>query len=94
MNETQNEVLRITQEECAEVVQAISKVFRFGIDGVYEGCSNKQKLASELGDLQCMINLIKEFGIINEEEIDKAELNKRNRLGVWSNIFEKEKATQ
>jgi len=94
MNEKQDEVLRITQEECAEVVQAISKIFRFGINEVYDGQSNKQRLASELGDLQCMINLIKQFGIVSENEIYRAELNKRNRLGMWSNIFEKEKVTQ
>jgi NTP pyrophosphatase (non-canonical NTP hydrolase) len=94
MNEKQNEVLRITQEECAEVVQSISKIFRFGIDEVYEGQSNKQRLASELGDLQCMINLIKQFGIITEDEIYKAELNKRNRLGMWSNIFDKDEIVQ
>jgi NTP pyrophosphatase (non-canonical NTP hydrolase) len=94
MNKKQSEVMRITQEECAEVIQAISKVFRFGIDEVYEGQSNKQRLASELGDLQCMINLVKQFGVVSEEEIYKAELNKRNRLGMWSNIFTKEEVVQ
>lgn len=94
MNEKQSEVLRITQEECAEVIQSISKVFRFGMNEVYEGQSNKQRLASELGDLQCMINLVKQFGLVTEEEIYRAELHKRNRLGMWSTIFEKEKATQ
>jgi NTP pyrophosphatase (non-canonical NTP hydrolase) len=94
MNRKQDEVLRITQEECAEVIQSISKIFRFGIDEVYEGQSNKQRLASELGDLQCMINLVKQFGIVSEEEIYRAELNKRNRLGMWSNIFDKEEIVQ
>jgi len=94
MNKKQSEVMRITQEECAEVIQAISKVFRFGIDEVYEGQSNKQRLASELGDLQCMINLVKQFGVVSEEEIYKAELNKRNRLCMWSNIFTKEEVVQ
>jgi NTP pyrophosphatase (non-canonical NTP hydrolase) len=94
MNEKQSEVLRITQEECAEVVQAISKIFRFGIDEVYEGQTNKQRLASELGDLQCMINLVKQFGVVTEEEIYRAELHKRNRLGMWSNIFDKEEVIQ
>jgi NTP pyrophosphatase (non-canonical NTP hydrolase) len=91
MNEQQKEVMRITQEECAEVIQAISKVFRFGLDEIFEGKTNKQNLASELGDLQCMITLIKQYGIVSESEIYTAELNKRNRLAMWSNIFNKEK---
>jgi len=32
ITERQREVLVITQEEAAEVIQEISKVFRFGID--------------------------------------------------------------
>jgi hypothetical protein len=32
MNEKQKEALLILQEECAEVIQAASKVFRFGVD--------------------------------------------------------------
>ena len=31
------EVMLIAQEECAEVTQAISKVFRFGFDSEYDG---------------------------------------------------------
>jgi NTP pyrophosphatase (non-canonical NTP hydrolase) len=94
MNDKQSEVLRITQEECAEVIQAISKVFRFGLDETFEGKTNKQGLASELGDLQCMINLIQEHGIVSKEEIRNAEISKRNRLQMWSTIFEKEVAIQ
>jgi len=94
MNDKQSEVLRITQEECAEVIQAISKVFRFGLDETFEGKTNKQSLASELGDLQCMINLIQEHGIVSKEEIRNAEISKRNRLQMWSTIFEKEVAIQ
>ena len=30
LNENEKEIMLITQEECAEVTQAISKVFRFG----------------------------------------------------------------
>ena len=32
MDDKVKEVLLITQEECAEVTQAISKVFRFGLN--------------------------------------------------------------
>lgn len=87
MNQKQDEVLRITQEECAEVIQAISKIFRFGLDESYEGKTNRERLANEIGDLQCMITLLKEYKIVEESKISQAELAKRNRLSKWSNIF-------
>lgn len=82
-----DEILRITQEECAEVIQAISKVFRFGIDESYENQTNRQRLTSELGDLQCMIDLIKESKLVSANELDLAVQSKRIRLEKWSNIF-------
>ena len=60
MNEQFKQVFCIAQEECAEVVQAISKIFRFGLDEMYEGRTNRERLEMELGDLQCMITLLKQ----------------------------------
>lgn len=94
MDEQQKEILRITQEECAEVIQAISKIFRFGIDEIYDGKSNRQRLQAELGDLQCMISLLKESSIVDDYGVHKEEMSKRNRLNVWSNIFDKSEVTQ
>lgn len=83
----EHEILSIAQEECAEVIQAISKIFRFGLDGLYEEQTNRQRLESELGDLQCMITLLKECGIVDESKVYRAEVAKRSRLRSWSNIF-------
>lgn len=90
MNEQQKEILRITQEECAEVIQAISKIFRFGIDEEFEGRTNRQRLQAELGDLQCMISLLKESTVVDDFGVHKEEMNKRNRLTKWSDIFKEE----
>jgi NTP pyrophosphatase (non-canonical NTP hydrolase) len=90
MNEKQKEILRITQEECAEVIQAISKIFRFGMDEVFEGQTNRQRLQAELGDLQCMISLLKESSVVDASSVHKEEMNKRNRLTTWSDIFKEE----
>lgn len=91
MNNSQKEILLITQEECAEVTQAISKVFRFGIDEVFNNQSNKQRLTEELGDLHCMIELMIESGLIDRSELFNASGNKRKKLIQWSNIFDTEK---
>jgi len=87
MNESQKEILLITQEECAEVTQAISKVFRFGVDVKYNERTNKERLTEELGDLHCMIELLAESGLIDRKELLNASGNKRNKLLKWSNIF-------
>ena len=76
----------IAQEECAEVTQAISKVFRFGIEGVHNGASNKQRLEEEVGDLLCMIEMMIEQKIIDGNAVAQAGINKKQKLAQWSNI--------
>lgn len=90
MNNAQKEILLIAQEECAEVTQAISKAFRFGIDGEHIGVTNRSRLTEETGDLLCMIELMVESGIIDRKEMMNASGNKRNKLLKWSNIFKVE----
>lgn len=91
-NQKQQEILLITQEECAEVTQAISKCFRFGIDGLKPGKlrTNREHLEEEAGDLLCMIQLMMEHGLLDKSKVYAASLNKRTKLQTWSNIFNKE----
>lgn len=86
MNETQNEIMLITQEECAEVTQAISKVFRFGIDGEHNSKTNKQRLTEEVGDLLCMIELMMSKNIVDSMEVLDAKKAKYAKLTKWSSI--------
>ena len=81
----------ICQEECAEVIQAISKCFRFGFDSEFDGKTNHQRLTEEVGDLMCMIDLMIEKNIVDDMSVHKAALDKRNKLQQWSNIFDNEK---
>ena len=90
MNKSQKEILLIAQEECAEVTQAISKVFRFGMNERYEDASNRDRLTEELGDLHCMIELMVESDIIDRKELLNASGTKRKKLQKWSNIFDEE----
>jgi NTP pyrophosphatase (non-canonical NTP hydrolase) len=90
MQNKDREIMLIAQEECAEVTQAISKVFRFGFDSEHNGKTNHQRLTEEVGDLLCMIQLLMEKDILNESAVYSAALQKRNKLERWSNIFEKE----
>ena len=87
MESNQKEILLIAQEECAEVTQAISKVFRFGMDAEHNGRTNKERLTEETGDLICMIELMIESGLIDRSEMLYASGLKRQKLVKWSNIF-------
>jgi NTP pyrophosphatase (non-canonical NTP hydrolase) len=89
MIDKEHEVLLIAQEECAEVIQAISKCFRFGFDNVKPGkpLTNRQHLAEELGDLQAMIDLCIIHGLVNVEDVVSASKNKIEKLKKWSTIF-------
>lgn len=86
INEQNKEILLIAQEECAEVTQAISKVFRFGIDGMHNEVSNRERLEEEVGDLLCMIELMMEKDILDRGNIAQAKSNKRTKLAKWSSI--------
>lgn len=86
MSESNKEILLITQEECAEVTQAISKVFRFGMDAEHNGVTNREHLEEEVGDLLCMIDLLIEKDIIGEVWVEKARLAKREKLAKWSKV--------
>jgi NTP pyrophosphatase (non-canonical NTP hydrolase) len=90
MNEKQKEILLIAQEECAEVVVAISKIFRFGFDSRWPegGVDNRSRLTEELGDLMAIVKLMNENGIINLEELSKAGERKITKLKTWSKIYD------
>ncbi|MEY3377004.1 MAG: hypothetical protein RL463_1314 [Bacteroidota bacterium] len=89
MNDKVSEILVITQEECAEVIQEISKIFRFGIDNKHKtGVVHREKLTEEVGDLLCMIDLLIEQGVLTKEGLDIAKQNKESKLKTWSKIYE------
>ena len=79
----------IAQEECAEVIQAISKIFRFGFDAQHpnENRNNLQRLEEELGDLVCMIGLLMNKKIVSESNVESAAELKLKKLRTWSTIF-------
>lgn len=89
MTDKETELLTITLEECAEVVQAISKVFRFGWDSYHPATpdkTNKDHLEEEVGDLLCMIDILERKGVINIDNVHAANLNKREKLSKWSKL--------
>lgn len=90
MNDNTKEILLILQEECAEVIQAVSKCFRFGPDQVKPGKNqtNIQMLQEELGDLLAMIELLVDQKIgVTDEELSIARVKKFAKLKKWSTLI-------
>jgi NTP pyrophosphatase (non-canonical NTP hydrolase) len=79
------EVMAVLQEECAEVIQAVSKVNRFGLESEWEGVSNKQSLITEIGDVIALIKvLIEETDInISIDDVQLAVEAKLEKLEIF-----------
>ena len=84
------EILDILQEECAEVIQAISKCRRFGLENTYSKGTGTQRehLVQELGDITLLIELLKAHQLYTEKELKAAQLKKSQKLTQWSKIYE------
>jgi NTP pyrophosphatase (non-canonical NTP hydrolase) len=83
------EILDLLQEECGEVITAISKIRRFGMENVYkDGGTQREHLIQELGDVTLLIELLHAHQLYTEKELRKAQLNKSQKLVEWSNIYE------
>ena len=88
MNSDVKEVMDILQEECAEVIQAVSKISRFGIDNFKPGRAktNREHLEEELGDMLAMICILEKMGVIDQNALEIATKAKIQKLKKWSNI--------
>lgn len=92
MDNRVHEIMNIASEECAEVIQAISKCHRFGLNNYKPGkpLTNAQHLEVELGDLLAMVDLLKLEGIVSDEGLNNAKQAKIEKLKQWSNIYGKD----
>ena len=74
-----------TQEECAEVIQAISKVFRFTLDHPHPetGVTNKEHLETEIGQLKCMLDLLCAQWELNRKAISNSYDEKLMNYNKW-----------
>ena len=75
------EMLVITMEECGELIQACSKMLRFGEDQDYT------QLQEEIGDVMCMIEILKDGGLVSDEQIQERIKVKKEKLMKWSLLY-------
>ena len=82
-------MMDILQEECAECIQAVSKIRRFGLKDKHGSKkTNQEELIQELGDVVMMIILLSESGLFTENDIVDASARKHKKLQKWSTIFQ------
>lgn len=86
-DETVNELMTITAEECGELTQACMKINRWGLYDGNENITNRERLLEEAGDVMCMIDIMIEKGILTKNEINDRMIVKREKLKQWSNLF-------
>ena len=88
MDEQTYEVMAILQEEAAEVIQAVSKCYRFGLDNYKPGKpkTNRQHLEEEIGDMLAMIDILQAMDEVSFNNIEAARVAKIEKLKQWSTI--------
>ena len=75
-----DELLVITMEECAELIQAASKAIRCA--DYYDN----DRLTEEVGDVLTMIDLLHEYDLVSWNDLDKRKRVKLEKLRKWSNL--------
>ena len=74
------ELMIITMEECGELIQECSKAIRMKD-------YNRNELKDEIGDVLCMIDLLKSNGIVSGRELKNQVELKKLKLMKWSKLL-------
>ncbi len=77
----EQQLLIITMEECAELIQACSKILRHGQDS-----EKMQQLLEEAGDVQTMLDLLIEHNYMTMWDVAERCDIKREKLSKWSDL--------
>ena len=83
MREDTKEALIILAEECAEVVQECTKLLRFGLN-----VDDVQNLNKEIGDVLALVEYLNNQGLIDLFLLEESIENKKEKLKVWSSLYE------
>ena len=88
----EDELLGILQEECAEVIQIISKIRRFGLHSHHpldnKRITNQEHLAHEIGDIFGMVELLMNAApegvqpLFTQEQLDRFSRLKQQKIAA------------
>jgi len=86
------EALGILQEECAEVIQEVSKIRRFGLDTAnYKSDmqhTHRTMLEMEIADVLVLVDFLVENSVISLDNLEIYKAAKIEKLKKWSTIYE------
>ena len=74
------ELMVITMEECAELIQECSKSIRMQD-------YNRDELKEELSDVMCILELMIDNKIVTRQELNNGANLKKMKLMKWSNLI-------
>ena len=57
---------------------------------LFRSQSNISRLAKEVGDLVCMIELLQEWEVVSHSAVENSRQQKLDKLKIWSNLFSSE----
>jgi NTP pyrophosphatase (non-canonical NTP hydrolase) len=78
-----DELMTLMAEECGELVQACMKIQRHGLDP-----QRVAALIEEVGDVQCLIDLMQVHNVMTYEEVDERIEVKKAKLKQWSSLYD------
>jgi len=81
-------VLEELAEEAAEVIQAKSKVIRFGLLDTFNNTlnpdqTNKEKLETEVGHFLAVVDVLVAKGILCHDRLEDAKPGKWEKMVIW-----------
>ena len=84
-SEHEREILTILIEEAAEVQQRATKLLRFGRDEVQPGqeLTNAERLAKEIGDMEVLVSMAADAGLIDVRIVRERAARKREKLAKY-----------
>ena len=85
------QLMAITAEEAGELTQVCMKIMRKYDDPKYlydDEDKWRDKLVEEVGDIYCMIDLLIDHNIVNENEVYQRAQIKREKLKRWSTLVD------
>lgn len=82
LTEAEEEMLQLMEEECAELIQAVSKVKRFGENyrRVLNGPTNRENLTEEAADVLACIRMLFYNGLLSPTAVEEQIKMKLNRI--------------
>jgi hypothetical protein len=81
--------LEILAEEASEIIQAKSKIIRFGLKDFYNETtrpdqSNVEKLETEIGHFLAVVDVLIARGILRPDKMEEVKPDKWEKMNKWN----------